>query len=107
MNLIDLSERVETYVRDRHERMAIIGFDSIEDKHTVFDLIGQLQESFPSYEVRLLRPSQHDTTDVPGVVLVTDKTNLSEDNVAPGTVYLVDNTNNLKPELLRYTIDND
>jgi len=107
MNPTDLSERVEAHVHDRHERMAIIGVDSVDDEYTVFDLIVELRELFPSYQVRLLRPSERDTTDVPGIVLVTDKSQLSEDNVAPGTVYLVDNTNNLKRELVRYTIDND
>lgn len=103
----DLTERVEAHVHDRYERMAIIGFNSIDDDYTVFELILQLRESFPSHQVRLLRPSERDTTDTPGIVLVTDKSQLSEDNVAPGTVYLVDNTNNLKRELVRYTINND
>ncbi len=107
MNPTNLSERVEAHVHDRHERMAIIGFNSVDGEYTVFDLIEQLRERFPSHQVRLLRPSERDTTDTPGIVLVTDKSQLSEDNVAPGTVYLVGNTKNLKRELVRYTIDND
>ena len=107
MNPTDLSERVEAHVHDRHERMAIIGFDSVDDEYTVFDLIVELRELFSSHQVRLLRPSERDTTDTPGIVLVTDKSQLSEDNVAPGTVYIVGNTNNVKRELVRYTIDNE
>lgn len=107
MNLTDISEHVEAHLYDRHERMVIISFDSVDDEYTIFDLILQLREHFPSHQVRLLRPSERGTTDAPGIVLVTDKSQLSEDNVAPGTVYLVDNTNNLKRELVRYTIDND
>jgi hypothetical protein len=107
MNPTDIREYVEAHLYGRHERMAIIGFDSVDDEYTVFDLITQLREDFPSHQVRLLRPSERDTTDAPGIVLVTDKSQLSEDNVAPETVYLVDNTNNLKRELVRYTIDND
>lgn len=106
MNPTDLSEYVEAYVHDRNERMVIVGFDSVDDEYTVFDLIVELREVFPSYQVRLLRPSERDTTDVPGIVLVTDKSQLSEDNVAPGTVYIVDNINNLKRELIRSVLPN-
>lgn len=107
MNPTNLSERVETHVHDRHERMAIVGFDSIDDEYTIFDLIVELQDIFPSYQVRLLRRFERDTTDAPGIVLVTDKTQLSVDNVALGTIYIIGNTNNLKRELVRYTVDND
>lgn len=105
MNPTEVVELVESHVHERHERMAIVGIDSVESGYTIFDLIVQLQDKFPSYEVRLLRPAQRDTTDVPGIVLVTDKTQLSEESVTHGTVYLADNTNNLKRELVRYAID--
>jgi len=107
MNLTALGNRVEAHIHDRHERMAIVGFNSVNDDHSIFDVIKKLQNTFPSYEVRLLRPSKLDTADRRGIVIATEKNQINVDNVAIGTVYVVDSTNNLKRDLTRYVINND
>lgn len=102
-----MGNRVEAHIHDRHERMAIVGINTISDDHSIFDVVKKLQNTFPSYELRLLRPSKLDTADRPGVVIATEKNQVNVDNVAIGTVYVVDSTNNLKRDLTRYVINND
>jgi len=101
LNVLDHLDRPGTDI-------AIVGIDDIHGEYaTVFDFITEVQRRTPNtdYDTGFLRPRDRDQGNGDKIILMSNPARITEHNVLDTRIYIVQQTNDLKPELIKYRID--